>query len=305
MPVHATLHAFLDQAYGEAARFPGLLIEAERVAATVAQGVHGRRRVGLGETFWQYRRYEWLDETQHIDWRRSGRGDSLFVRETEWEAAQTCYLWRDGSASMGWASTGKLPSKQARAELLALALGILMVTGGEHVGVLGRDALPIGARAALPRLAELLAETSETTDRPRPVTRRGKPVPRHAHAVLFSDFLQPVEAVQETVHTLAERRVIGRLVQVLDPAEETLPYTGRVSFEGLEGEAPELAPRVEDIREAYRERLADRRKALKQLARQTGWQFITHRTDQPPHATLLALYQSLAPIGPAAMARPA
>ena len=37
-----------------AERLPPLLVAAERVAMTVAQGVHGRRRVGVGETFWQF-----------------------------------------------------------------------------------------------------------------------------------------------------------------------------------------------------------------------------------------------------------
>ena len=39
------------------ARLPPLLVAAERVAATVAQGVHGRRRVGQGDSFWQFRRF--------------------------------------------------------------------------------------------------------------------------------------------------------------------------------------------------------------------------------------------------------
>jgi len=42
--------------------YPALLAEAERVAAVVASGVHGRRRAGQGETFWQYRNYQSTDE---------------------------------------------------------------------------------------------------------------------------------------------------------------------------------------------------------------------------------------------------
>ena len=92
-----------------AIRLPPLLIAAERVAATVAQGVHGRRREGQGDSFWQSRRYVAGDPLGRIDWRQSAKSgrpapDGWFVRETEWEAAQTICLWRDSSASMRWHS---------------------------------------------------------------------------------------------------------------------------------------------------------------------------------------------------------
>ena len=97
-----------------ASTLPPLLVAAQRVAATVAQGVHGRRRVGQGETFWQYRRYLPGDSVRMVDWRRSAKSDQVFVRETEWEAAQTVWLWRDTSASMRWRSRRDLPEKADR-----------------------------------------------------------------------------------------------------------------------------------------------------------------------------------------------
>ena len=36
---------------------PRLILEARRVAATVIHGLHGRRRAGTGENFWQFRRF--------------------------------------------------------------------------------------------------------------------------------------------------------------------------------------------------------------------------------------------------------
>ncbi|MEE9317806.1 MAG: DUF58 domain-containing protein, partial [Rhodospirillales bacterium] len=60
-----------------AAYLPPLLVAAKRVAATVSQGVHGRRRVGQGETFWQFRRYEFGDSTQLIDWRQSAKSQPV------------------------------------------------------------------------------------------------------------------------------------------------------------------------------------------------------------------------------------
>ena len=141
------------------ARLPPLQVAAARVAATVWQGVHGRRRAGVGEGVWQFRPYLAGDEARRIDWRKSARADGLIVRETEWEAAQTVCLWRDGSPSMHWRSKAAAEEKGARADLLLLALAALLLRGGERVRLLGSAQVFSGAgglermAAALPFLA--------------------------------------------------------------------------------------------------------------------------------------------------------
>ena len=127
------------------ARLPPLLIAADRVASTVAQGVHGRRRVGQGDSFWQFRRFVSGDPLARIDWRqsaKSGRGapEGWFIRETEWEAAQTVCLWRDASPSMRWRSRQVAVDKCDRANLLLLSLASLLLRGGERVMMMRQDA---------------------------------------------------------------------------------------------------------------------------------------------------------------------
>jgi len=95
------------------------------------------------------------------------------------------------------------------------------------------------------------------------------------------------------VRGLAGDGAEGSLVQVLDPAEESLPYAGRVRFQGLEGEGNPLIRRVEAIRPAYHARLAAQRNALATICRQVGWRFLGHRTDHTPETALLALYLGL------------
>jgi uncharacterized protein (DUF58 family) len=269
------------------ARLPPLVVAAERVAATVMQGVHGRRRAGQGDAFWQFRPYTPGDALNRLDWRQSAKSDRLFVRETEWEAAQSVALWRDAGETMRWASTPNLPRKAERAELLMLALASLLLRGGERVRLLGIRRAFAG-RGVLPSLAEAvsrhLAPPADDS------------LPRHARAVLFGDFLAPLEETRAAVGALAARGVAGHLMQVLDPAEETLPYQGRIRFEALSaGEAPLLLPRVEGIRALYAERLAAHRAGLATIAAAAGWRFTTHRTDAPPEAALLALWQALSP----------
>jgi uncharacterized protein (DUF58 family) len=276
------------------ARLPPLLVAAERVAATVAQGVHGRRRVGQGDSFWQFRHFVAGDPIARIDWRQSAKSgrpvpDGWFIRETEWEAAQTICLWRDVSASMHWRSRGAPVEKHERANLLLLALASLLLRGGERVTMIAPDARPISGRAGLDRLAEaLMGKMSDDAGVPPRVA-----LPRHARVVLFGDFLSPLEEIQAAVGRLSATPVSGYLMQVLDPAEADLPYSGRVRFRGLEREGDTLIPRVEGVRDEYGRRMKAQQEGLAAICAAADFGFAVHRTDHSPEAALLGLYTAL------------
>ena len=276
------------------ARLPPLLVAAERVAATVAQGVHGRRRVGQGDSFWQFRRFVAGDPIARIDWRQSAKSgrpvpDGWFIRETEWEAAQTVCLWRDTSASMRWRSRGAPVEKRERAGLLLLALASLLLRGGERVTMIASGARPVSGRAGLDRLAERLdGDGGDDAGLPPHVS-----VPRHARVVLFGDFLSPLEEIQAAIGRLAAIPVSGYLMQILDPAEADLPYTGRIRFRGLEREGDTLIPRVEGVRGEYGQRLKAQQEGLAAICAAAAFGFAIHRTDHSPEAALLGLYTAL------------
>ncbi|WP_299617765.1 DUF58 domain-containing protein [Pelagibius sp.] len=275
-----------------AATLPPLLVAAERVAATVAQGVHGRRRVGQGETFWQFRHYDMGDQPQSIDWRQSAKSDMVFVRQMEWEAAQSVWIWRDTSASMAWTSDRNHQTKRDRTDLLTLALSVLLMRGGEHVALLGSGLRPSNSRATLSRIAVLLESANQPAEELPPTL----PLPRSAQLVLIGDFLAPLPEIDRALRYYGESGVRGTLLQVLDPAEESLPYDGRVRFEGLEQEAPWLVSRVEAVRGDYAKRLRDQREGLQDIARALGWGCAFHRSDQPPQSALLRLYTTLSQV---------
>jgi len=275
-----------------AASLPPLLVAAERVAATVAQGVHGRRRVGQGETFWQFRQYQPGDAASRIDWRESAKSQRLYVRETEWEAAQSVWLWRDASASMDYSSAGDLgggwPAKGERAALLLVALASLLVRGGERLTLLGSGVVPMSGRAALTRFTELIEH--ETADDGLPVF---EPLPRSAQVVWIGDFLGPLDRTNNAVGRFAAAGLKGHLLQIADPAEEDLPFAGRVRFEGIEETDQLTVGRVENVRAEYGERFRRHRDGLAAIARGVGWSIGFHRTDRPPQLALLALHAAL------------
>ena len=272
-----------------AARFPPLMVAARRVAQTVAQGLHGRRQAGMGETFWQFRQYQSFDSVRRIDWRRSARSRTVFVRETEWEAAQSVWIWRDPSPSMAWRSGRALPEKRERAELLALALAALLTDGGESVAALGEQLRPMSGRDGLNRFADHLSLSRGQPASVPPLDR----LPRHAEIVLVGDFLEPIEDLRRVFEHYVASGVRGHLLQVTDPAEEGFPYRGRIRFEGTEAEPPHLLRRADLVREDYAGRLAAHRAALADLARLASWSFSRHVTSSPPEAALLSLYVAL------------
>jgi uncharacterized protein (DUF58 family) len=302
------IHARRAEALG--ARLPPLLVAAERVASTVAQGVHGRRRVGQGDSFWQFRPFVVGDTIARIDWRQSAKSGRAaphgwFVRETEWEAAQTVGLWRDSSPSMRWHSRLVPTEKRERASLLLLALAALLLRGGERVMLIAPGERPVSGRVGLDRLAAILDTSSRDDTGHNGTGHNGTnqeetglpprvPLPRHASVVLMGDFLAPLDDIQAEIGRLSAIPVSGTLLQILDPAEVELPYSGRIRFRGVEHDGDTLIPRVESVRTAYTNRLKAQQDGLAAICAAAGFSFATHRTDHPPEAALLGLYTTLA-----------
>ena len=271
-----------------AAKLPSLLLAAERVAAHIQMGVHGRRRVGQGESFWQFRRYQPGDDAARIDWHSSARTQHLFIREHEWEAAQTLLLWVDNTASMDWHSSPKLPTKANRATIIALALAKLALDAGEQVALLTTPQRRFRGKAALAPLAHALLTAPASPYPP------ALPLPRHASVLVVSDFLNPLAGWRKTFNLWAERGCLGHLVHLLDPAEINPPWQGRILFTSQEQEPTLLAPRFEDWHEPYRAKLANLRTELQQLTQAMGWTFLPHNTQQPAQKAVEQLYHHFA-----------
>ena len=274
-----------------AALFPALLIEAERIAQSVASGLHGRRRAGPGETFWQHRPYTFGDPVSAIDWRQSARvADRLYIRQNEWEAAAAIYLWRDPSRSLDYRSDNNTPTKRRRADILATALSILLSRAGERIGLLGENRRPFQGRAAPSRILEALhVEQFDDSASAPPVAQ----TPAGARIVLFSDFFASLKDIEAAASALAAGGAKGVLMQICDAAEEDFPFQGRIEFSDLESVDRLIFGETASIGADYKAKFAAHRDALADLSRKLDWTFLTHRTDRPAQTALLSLYTAL------------
>ncbi|KIN75357.1 hypothetical protein Z945_186 [Sulfitobacter noctilucae] len=273
----------------QASRLPALLARAEHLAGAVLLGAHGRRRAGTGDDFWQYRPAQQGDSRRMIDHRRSAMGDQEFVREREWQIAQSVMLWVDQGASMRFASGKGLPQKADRARLLGLALAIMLLRGGERVGLTGTTLPPRSGNPQVLRLAELFCQ-DDATDYSPPEHRAMIP---HARAVFISDFMGDLEGVQTALTKAADRGVRGVIYHVLDPAEESFPFSGRTIFESMGGTLSHETLKANDLKGRYLEQLAARKDELQRLCALTGWQYGLHHTDASAQSALLWLYGAL------------
>ncbi len=273
-----------------AERLPPLLVAAERVAMTVAQGIHGRRRVGVGETFWQFRPYQQGEPTTRIDWRQSGRSDQLFLRDQEWEAAESVWLWADGSASMDYRSDEALPTKDDRSLLLILALAALLTRAGERIALLGSGQRPVAGRAGLARFCDQLVAQGDLGDE----LPQSQSLPAHGRIVMASDFFTPLDDLKTWLRGFAGKGARGHLLQVIDPAEEDLPFKGRVRFDDLEQtDSWALISNVDNVRGRYQRRFRAHIDGVAEICRSLGLAAAVHRTSSSPEPVLLALYNAL------------
>jgi uncharacterized protein (DUF58 family) len=268
-----------------AASLPRLVLEARRIAANVIHGLHGRRRAGAGESFWQYRRFVSGEPSQRVDWRRSARDDHLYVREQEWEAAHTVWLWPDRSPSMAFASKDARDSKLERALIVTFALAELLVAGGERVGVPGL-LNPTSSRSVIDKMAQaMLHDDAARLSLPPSFVPSAL-----AEIVVLSDFWSPISEIATMLAGLSASGAHGTLVQIVDPAEESFPYSGRIEFVEPEGFGVITAGRAERWADDYVGRVALHRDQIRAETNKLDWLFSTHTTSRSAAELLLFLH---------------
>jgi uncharacterized protein (DUF58 family) len=273
------------QARSLADRLPYLTLEARRIALTTLAGLHGRRRAGPGESFWQFRAFAQGEAAQRIDWRRSSRDDQLFVREREWEAAHTLWIWIDASPSMQFRSPAALAEKLDHAAILGLALADLLVRGGERVGLWGMGP-PVSGGNVIDQLAMQWLAHHGLAEQEMPID---KPLSRHHEMVLVSDFLNPLQPWQQQIKRWGQQGGRGHLLRIIDPVEAAFPYRGQSELV-----SPDSDERLEigdagTFRSLYQARMTDHDAGLEAACTSQNWSWLKHHTDRPLPSGLLAL----------------
>lgn len=272
---------------------PALMAAAERATASLIGGEHRQRRTGAGENFWQFREYDPTDRPQDIDWRQSAKSDNVFVRQKEWQTAQTVLFWVQNDAGMHFRSSVAVPSKFETAISICLGLGMMLTKAGEQIGPLdGSARVGRGEHSVQSLGMALLNEKSRTAEHALPQADRVTP---NASIILCGDFLADPDLLDRTLTALSGQQRHGILIQVLDNAERTLPWDGRVIFTGMGEQGHQTIENVPGIRDEYRTRLDAHLDTVRTIARRHGFEWLLHDTSTPLADALNATWHALSP----------
>ena len=82
-------------------------------------------------------------------------------------------------------------------------------------------------------------------------------------------------------------------MQVVDPAEETFPYSGRIDFREPETGQNLTVGRAEMWARDYLALVAKHRELIRSETSPRGWSFAIHRTDRPASELLISLHSRM------------
>lgn len=271
-----------------AANLPDLMLKAEKAVASVLQGEHAQKRAGHGEKFWQFRDYVPGDRPQDIDWRQSAKADRVFIRQKERQTTQSAIFWCSRSPGMNFSSAKKYPAKAEAAKILTLALALLMTRAGEQIGLFGAGKTG-RTDASLHRMGEALC-APDHDNRELP-DADAYSLPRHCSLIQIGDFLTTPDDINTAFKKLSAHTANGLVIQILDPAEMELPYSGRYIFEDPAAKASERVNHVDSIRDKYKQRIHDHIEAVRTVCRNRHWEHHLHTTDLDINDTLLKIWE--------------
>ena len=269
---------------------PPLILAAEHLITAFDMGVHGRRRAGTGEDFWQFKQYNQDDPTTSIDWRQSAKREHVYIRQTEQETAETVWIWRDTSPTMDFKSDGAKQSKLARATLLSLALALSLSKSAEKFGLIGQEEKAMTGAASLNRF---IARITEGQAPPLFDLNLADGLSNKTTVVLISDFLTEPSAVANAIRHFVDRGYHGYLLHIADPVEVDLPFQGRTRFLNVAADDSLTFGRVEAVREEYQSLFKAHQREITNLADKVSWDYSFHRTDAPESEAFAALYAAL------------
>jgi len=271
----------------------GLDLIAKLVVEGFLAGLHKSPYHGFSVEFAEHRQYIPGDPFKHVDWKLYGKSDRFYVKIYEQETNLRSYLLLDASASMGYASPGRV-SKFRYASFLAAALSYLMLMQQDAVGLLTfRDRIErlIPARAAPGHLKILLSELERTS--PGSTTamagvlhNMAERIQRRGLIILISDLLDDPAEVMRALQHFRHRQHEVVVFHVLDPYEIQFPFRREAGFVDLEtGE--ELMTHPWEIAREYKKRFEAWSEEYKRGCLENRIEYERLSTDTPYDAALL------------------
>jgi len=271
-------------------KIPSLYVKADRIANTIWEGMHNRNKDGLGDNFWQFRKYEYGDPAHLIDWKKTAKSNETFIQEKELQTLQNFVIWRDTSRSMNFRSSESIDTKLYRANLFTLTLTIILSKSGENIVLNGLKSKLLKGGNAVNFVSNQINEKVTDSFKSSPNINEIK---NNSDVILIGDFLNNINETEKTIKELSNRGINGIIIQILDPAERFFPYKGRINFNGLEGEKNILIGKAESVRNDYKKAIKIHIEKLEKLTTSYSWKYILDNSDQDASISLQNICNTL------------
>ena len=271
-------------------KIPSLYVKADRIANTIWEGMHNRNKDGLGDNFWQFRKYEYGDPAHLIDWKKTAKSNETFIQEKELQTLQNFVIWRDTSRSMNFRSSESIDTKLYRANLFTLTLTIILSKSGENIVLNGLKTELLKGGNAVNFVSNQINEKIVNSYKSSPNVNEIK---NNSEVILIGDFLNNINETEKTIKELSNRGISGIIIQILDPAERSFPYKGRINFNGLEGEKNILIGKAESVRNDYKKAIKIHIEKLEKLTTSYSWKYILDNSDQDASISLQNICNTL------------
>ena len=271
-------------------KIPSLYVKADRIANTIWEGMHNRNKDGLGDNFWQFRKYEYGDPAHLIDWKKTAKSNETFIQEKELQTLQNFVIWRDTSRSMNFRSSESIDTKLYRANLFTLTLTIILSKSGENIVLNGLKTELLKGGNAVNFVSNQINEKVTDSYKSSPNVNEIK---NNSDVILIGDFLNNIIETEKTIKELSNRGINGIIIQILDPAERFFPYKGRINFNGLEGEKNILIGKAESVRNDYKKAIKIHIEKLEKLTTSYSWKYILDNSDQDASISLQNICNTL------------
>ena len=271
-------------------KIASLYVKADRIANTIWEGMHNRNKDGLGDNFWQFRKYEYGDPAHLIDWKKTAKSNETFIQEKELQTLQNFVIWRDTSRSMNFRSSESIDTKLYRANLFTLTLTIILSKSGENIVLNGLKTELLKGGNAVNFVSNQINEKVTDSFKSSPNINEIK---NNSDVILIGDFLNNINETEKTIKELSNRGINGIIIQILDPAERFFPYKGRINFNGLEGEKNILIGKAESVRNDYKKAIKIHIEKLEKLTTSYSWKYILDNSDQDASISLQNICNTL------------
>jgi uncharacterized protein (DUF58 family) len=216
-------------------------LRAQFIIKGFMHGLHASPLHGFSVEFSEHRKYVAGDDPNDIDWLVYAKTEKYYVKKFEAETNLSGYLAIDASRSMGYTYRQEM-TKFEYSICLAAALAYLMIHQQDPVGLVTFDEriknslVPKSRRSQLATILSVLSnlQPDGKTDIATALTHLSAILKRTSLVMIFSDLLGDPAAIMQSLFRLRHSGHDVILFHILDEAETSFPFTGRVELEDPE-----------------------------------------------------------------------